>query len=261
MINNFKEDYPIILGLAGKAGSGKTTVAENLVPKGSIDVSIGGIKWDHIFYALPIYELASIKRTISGTNAKNRQLYAIHEVLFEVYGGSALGNIPSYETLVEKVSLLYHLPIEPEGIKPRSFMQEAGDICRHGFEDCFATWAISKSHKMFSSYRKSLSEDEARDPFAVIISDVRFINEAQKILEQPNGIIVCFDATEEVLLDRIMKRDGRPMTDQQSSHKSEQQISTIASMSNYVVDTSDMSIEEQVSSTLKCIGILKEQNA
>lgn len=261
MMNNLKEDYPIIIGLSGKAGSGKTTVAENLVPKGSIDVSLGGIKWDHIFYALPLYELASIKRTISGINSKNRQLYAIHDVLFDLYGGSALGNIPSYEELIKKVDSIYSLPIEPEGIKPRNFMQSAGDICRSGFEDCFAKWGISKSNKMYTSYRKSISEEDVMSPYAVIISDVRFVNEAEKILEQPNGIVICFDATEQVLMDRIIKRDGRPMTEKQSSHKSEQQICDIINIATHVIDTSDMSIEEQVNKTLECVGILKEQNA
>ena len=261
MIKNFKEDYPIIIGLAGKAGSGKTTVAENLVPKGSIDVSLGGIKWDHIFYALPLYELASIKRTISGMNSKNRQLYAIHDVLFDLYGGSALGNIPSYEDLIEKVNSIYNLKIESEGTKPRNFMQSAGDICRNGFEDCFAKWAISKSNKMYITYKKNLTEDEHPDPYAVIISDVRFVNEAEKILEQPNGMIICFDATEQVLMERIIKRDGRPMTEQQSAHKSEQQISDIIKIATHVIDTSHMSIEEQVTKTLECVGILKEQNA
>lgn len=261
MIKNFKEDYPIIIGLSGKAGSGKTTVAEKLVPKGSIDVSLGGVKLDHIFYALPLYELASIKRTISGINSKNRQLYAIHDVLFDLYGGSALGNVPSYEDLIEKVKSIYGLSIEPEGIKPRNFMQSAGDICRDGFEDCFAEWGISKSNKMYSSYKKSLSEDEMLTPYTVIISDVRFVNEAQKILDQPNGIVVCFDATEQVLEERIIKRDGRPMTQEQSSHKSEQQICDIMSIATHVIDTSDMSVDEQVAGTLGCLGILKEQNA
>lgn len=258
---NFNENHPIIIGLAGKAGSGKTSVAEALVPKGSIEVSLGGIKWDHIFYALPLYELSSIRRTISGTNSKNRQLYAIHDVLFNLYGGSALGNIPSYENLVQKVNAIHNLPIEPEGIKPRSFMQKAGDICRDGFEDCFAKWAILKSNKLHSMYKKSLTEDELEVPYAVIISDVRFINEAKTILDQPNGMVICFDATKEVLQDRLIKRDGKLMTEEQMSHLSEQQIGDIMKIASNTIDTSNMSLEEQVKATLDCVAILKEQNA
>lgn len=261
MIKELKEDSPIILGLSGRAGSGKTSVAEKLVPKGSIDVSIGGIKWDHIFYALPLYELSSIKRSIKGLNQKNRQLYAIHDVLYDLYGGSALGKIPEYHDLFNRVMSIHGLPIEPEGTKPRTFLQQAGDICRNGFEDCFAEWAISKSNKMYSSYRKSVPEDETVSPYVVIISDVRFVNEAEKILQQPNGIVISFDASEEVLNDRIMRRDGQVLTKEQASHKSEQQIEDIFKISTYTIDTTLMSIEDQVSATLDCVGLIKEHNA
>lgn len=208
MLDNFRKEQPIIIGLAGKAGSGKTSVAEHLVPKGSIDTSMHGMKWDHIFYALPLYELSSIKRSIMGINQNNRQLYAIHDVLFDLYGGSPLGTMPGYEDIVDRTKQIYSLSIEPEGYKPRSFLQKAGDICRNGFEDCFSKWGVSKSLKLYQSYCKSLSEEEEELPFAVIISDVRYLNEAEKILNQPNGIVICFDAEQQTLDDRILKRDG-----------------------------------------------------
>jgi len=61
-MKNFIQGQPIIIGLAGKAGSGKTSVAESIVPKGSFDTNKYGMKWDHLFYALPLYEMASIKK-------------------------------------------------------------------------------------------------------------------------------------------------------------------------------------------------------
>ena len=115
MLENFRKEQPIIIGLAGKAGSGKTSVAEHLVPKGSVETSLHGIKWDHIFYALPLYELSSIKRSIMGMNENNRQLYAIHDVLFDLYGGSPLGTMPGYEDIVDRTKQIYSLNIEPEG--------------------------------------------------------------------------------------------------------------------------------------------------
>ena len=36
----FYQDYPIILGLAGKAATGKTSVAEHIVPKAQINKPI-----------------------------------------------------------------------------------------------------------------------------------------------------------------------------------------------------------------------------
>lgn len=261
LMKKFKTSQPIIIGLAGKAGSGKTSVAEQIVPKGSFAEKKFGTYWDHIFFALPLYELASIRRSIKGFNEDNRQLYAIHEVLFDIYGGSSLGIIPPYEEFIGKVNALHQLPIEPEGIKPRSFLQKAGDICRDGREDCFAMWGIMKASKLYRSYYKSLEEDSVEDPFAVIISDVRFANEAEAILKQPNGIVVCFDASKETLQDRIYKRDGRLMSDEQLSHKSEQEIMQVMSMASVIINTDNMSLEDQTLKTLKQIGLLQEQNA
>lgn len=259
---NFKQDYPIVIGLAGKAGSGKTSVAEYMVPKGSIETTLYGMKWDHIFYALPLYELASIKRSIRGFNQESRQLFAIHEVLYDIYGRSPIGTMPDYNTFVSKVKDIYNLPIEEEGTKPRSFLQKAGDICRDGYEDCFSSWAITKSMRLYNSYKKNLNEDiEDELPFVVFISDVRFVNEAEKILNQPNGILICFDANEDTLNDRILKRDGKLMSSDQKNHISEQQIETIKKMATFVINTDDMTIDQQAQATLKELGILKESHA
>lgn len=261
MKKTFKAESPIIIGLAGKAGSGKTSVAEYLVPKGSIDSSSYGMKWDHIFFALPLYELASIRRSIRGMNQQDRQLYAIHDVLFDIYGGSALGNIPSYEDLTSRVFEIYNLPMEPEGVKPRSFLQKAGDVCRRDYENCFAQWGIMKAVRMYQKYYKSLEESEPELPYAVLISDVRFENEAEKILKQPNGVVVCFDAEENTLNERLLNRDGKLMDDSQKSHRSEQQIEIIKSMSTCVIKTDNMTIEQQAKETLKALGILEASNA
>lgn len=260
-LKNFRKEMPIIVGLAGRAGSGKTSVAENIVPKGSVDTFKYDCKWDHIFYALPLYELATIKRSIRGVNQKNRQLYAIHDVLYNIYGGSAIGLVPEYNDLVQRVHHIYNLEIEPEGIKPRTFLQNAGDICRNGFEDCFSMWGISKSMHLYNSYYKSLEEDEEEKPFVILISDVRFENEAAKILAQPNGMVICYEASEQTLQDRIIKRDGRLMSSSQASHKSEQQIDAIKQMASAIINTDNMSIEEQSNATLSVMGLLKEINA
>jgi hypothetical protein len=261
MNNKFKTDHPIIVGLAGKAGSGKTSVAEYMVPKGSIETTLYGTKWDHIFYALPLYELASIKRSIRGFNQESRQLYAIHEVLYEIYGRSPIGTMPIYDEFISKVKQIYSLPIEEEGFKPRSFLQKAGDICRKGYENCFSEWAITKSYKINNYHKQNSLEEETQMPLVIFISDVRFVNEAQKILDQPNGFLVCFDATEETLNDRILKRDGRIMSVDQKNHISEQQIDIIKSMSNFVIQTDELTIEQQAKETIKALGFLKEAHA
>lgn len=257
---DFDYNEPIIIGLAGKAGSGKTSVAEQIVPKGSIETVIGGIKWDHIFYALPLYELASIKKTIKGFNEDNRQMYAIHDVLYDTYGRNPLGEIPDYESFVSKVRQIKSLFIEPEGIKPRSFLQKAGDICRDQAPDCFAKWAIYKSYAMHRAYLRSVEEDAAL-PYVVIISDVRFLNEAQSILSQKNGRLICFEASSDTLNQRLLKRDGKTMDPELAAHVSEQQIDSIKNIATTVINTDNMSIEQQTSATISSLGLGVQTNA
>lgn len=263
-MKNFVKDNPIIVGLAGKAGSGKTSVAEAIVPKGAFDAKTYGMKWDHLFYALPLYEMASIKNNTLGHNAESRKLYAIHDVLYEIYGRSTLANIPHYYSFVEKVKEIYELNIETEGIKPRTFLQKAGDICREHDPNCFANWAIIKSNLLYRQYIKDLINSDSEDniaPMCILISDVRYVNEAKSILKQPNGIVITFDAHQDVLNERIMKRDGKLMNDEQLSHSSEQQMDEIKQISSAIINTDNMTLEEQVGATLNSLGIGTKTNA
>jgi len=258
---DLKKNQPIIIGLAGKAGSGKTSVAENIVPKGSIESLRYEIKWDHIFYALPLYEMASIKKNIQGFNQKRRRMYAIHEVLFDLYGGTSLGEIPEYEELTSMVESIYSMPIEPEGTKPRDFLQKAGDLCRSFSPDCFARWAIIKSSKIYRSYLSQLKEDEDSYPMIILVSDVRYPNEAQHILKQPNGFVVCYDASVDTLNERLMKRDGKLMSPEHSSHASENGIDEIKNMATIVINTDNMSLDEQTEQTLEQLKVKELANA
>lgn len=258
---DFSKNQPIIIGFAGKAGSGKTSVAENIVPKGSIETIKYGIKWDHIFYALPLYELASIKKNIQGLNQKRRRMYAIHQVLYDLYGGSSLGDIPEYEDLVTMTKQIYDMSIEPEGVKPRDFLQKAGDLCRSFSKDCFARWAIMKSSKLYRSYASEVPEEDNQHPMIVLISDVRYPNEAEHILKQPNGIVVCFDASSKTLNERLLKRDGKLMSLEHSSHPSENGIDQVKEMSTIVINTDNMSLEEQTEQTLEKLNIKEPSNA
>lgn len=266
MIDNYKEGYPIIVGLAGKAGSGKTSVAEEIVPKGSLSTVKYGLAWDHIFYALPLYELATIKRSIRGHNEDSRRLYAIHDVAFDIFGKSAIGNIPNYEKLVDIVKEVNSMAIEPEGIKPRTFLQKAGDIFRSHNSDCFAQWAVLKSYSLYKDYKKSLDEELPELPFVILVSDVRFKNEAEHILKQPNGIVISFDASEETLDQRILKRDGKLMTSEQKSHRSEQESNLVKEISTFIINTDGLDVKQQMKLTLETLssiipGIKIEQGA
>jgi dephospho-CoA kinase len=257
MMNTYNPNEPIILGLAGKAATGKTSVAEKIVPKAQLTVTDLNIEWDHIFFALPLYEMAAVKRTILGLRQRDRQLYSLHSIVYDLFGGSPIGGVPDYEDLISLVRDIYTLPIEHEDRKPRSFLQKAGDLCREVDPDCFAKWAINKSKSL---YRKALEasyeSSEEPSPFCVIISDVRFVNEAEHILSQPNGMLVCYEASDEVRDNRILKRDGAYMTEEQKNHKSEHEIDAIKDMASLVVNTDSLSIQEQANLTISLVNSL-----
>jgi cytidylate kinase len=250
----YYSEYPIIIGLAGKAASGKTCVAEQIVPKASIASVDTSIIWDHIFFTLPLYEIAAIKKTALGHRQKDRQLFSIHEVLFDLFGGNALGNIPDYKHFTDLVEQLCSMPIEPEGTKPRSFLQKAGDLCRVYDPEVFAKWVIYKASKM---HRKIVSAEGYEDnpkPVGIIISDVRFKNEAERILNQPNGLVIYFEASDETRNERMIKRDGRLMTFEQASHRSEQECNLVKELASDIIVTDDLSIEQHTNMTLEIVN-------
>jgi len=258
--NKYYKEYPLIIGLAGKAASGKTSVAESIVPKVSINPVNNSIIWDHIFFTLPLYEIASIKRTTLGLRQKDRQLFSIHQVLFDLFGGNALGNIPDYKHFTDLVEQMYSLPIEQEK-KPRSFLQKAGDLCRLYDPDCFAKWAIYKASRMHRSIVSTETYEDNQLPVGIIISDVRFENEANKILKQPNGLIIYFDASDYTRNQRMIERDGLLMTEAQASHRSEKECELVKELASAIIDTDNMSLEQQSAKTLETINGLINVNA
>jgi cytidylate kinase len=252
----YNPDYPIVVGLAGKAATGKTSVAELIVPKAAFDNVKSGVYWDHIFFAMPIYELLSIRTKIEGANSQSRKLFAIHETLYDLYGNSTLGDIPDYYSFISLVDNIGREPIDTAGSKPRSFLQKAGDLCRAHDPKCFAKWGVRKSYELYREYNKSLEEDETANPYCVLISDVRFENEAESILKLPNSMLILFEASDEVRKERIFSRDGVYMTDEQMSHKSEKEIDNFSSLASAIIDSSSMSVEDQA---VKTITIIKEK--
>ena len=252
----YNPDYPIVVGLAGKAATGKTSVAETIVPKASFDKVRSGVYWDHIFFAMPLYELLSNRTKIEGENSQSRKLFAIHETLYDLYGNSTLGNVPDYYSFINLVDNIYREPIDTYGVKPRSFLQKAGDMCRAYDPKCFAKWGIKKSYELHRDYVKSLEEEDQPNPYCVLISDVRFENEAESILKLPNSMLILFEASDEVRRDRIYSRDGVYMTDEQLSHKSEKEIDGFSHLASGTIDSSSMSVEDQA---VKTITLIKEK--
>lgn len=253
MKKDYDQNYPIILGLAGKAATGKTSVAESIVPKASFAASRQGMLWEHIFFAMPLYEFYSARTKIEGLNSESRKLFSIHQTLYELYGSTPLGSAPPYEEFVDLVKSIGSKPINSYGSKPRSYLQEVGDMCRSYDPNCFAKWGISKANKMFHDYTRSIDDYEEEIPYCVIISDVRFKNEADAILSSPNGMLIVYDADVNTRQERILNRDGVLMTEEQMSHRSEKEIDLFSHQASAIIDSSSMKVEDQALATMKIV--------
>lgn len=251
------DNNPIVIGLCGKAGTGKTSVANIIVPSHTIKFDQENRTiWDHSFFAMPLYEMASIKRITKGEKQEDRILFQLHEVLLDVFGGSPLYGAPPYDEFINLVKEIADLPMPiDDDIKPRTFLQKAGEVCRLKNETCFVQWAKRKAYQRCTSLLSNNEEEEENlyENYACIISDVRYENEAEMIKSLPNGILIRFDASTDVRLDRLHKRDGYRMSDEQLNHKSEQVELIPDSMLNAIINTDTMTAEQQAEATIKII--------
>lgn len=267
MAKTYDPDFPIVLGLAGEAATGKTVTANGLAPAARVvKGDEEGIYWEHLYFAMPLYQMSNARQTIEGDRAFDRILYQIHNTLLEVWPGPAAG-APPYDELIEMVFKIAEYPCPKEG-KPREFLQHVGtDICRDYDPDCWVAWMKQKVQREFASWRlenrpqfnysldpEEIAPDEVIDrmeeevmKYGVVISDCRFPNEAEWIHNHPNGILVKLEATDEVLIERQLERDGAVMTESQKSHASELGVSQIPlEWFDHIMDTSEMSVKEQV---------------
>lgn len=232
----FNPDFPIILGLYGLACSGKTSVASTLVPDAIVTENRGPIRWDTLNFAAPLYEMVSVRHQIEGDYRKDRTLYAIHEILVDLYSGSPLYGAPRYDDLVQLVHEVYTTPLSESGTKPRDFMQTIGMRCREFDPDCFV-----KRLKRKVMAGASLVEDD--QIYAMVVDDVRLPNEAEMIANFPNGVVIELTASPEVRRERALARDGFAMTPEQANHVSE--TSTIHSdLIAGTIDTNNLTIDE-----------------
>lgn len=257
---NYKHGYPIIIGLSGKAGTGKTVSALSMVPeKKEIPIidwdddddfgeeSLEDLfHWDHKFLAMPLYDLANIRRDNSGLNAKERMKYEVHDVLFDLFGRNPRYGLPDYDVLVDLVYEIIEMPIEMDRQKkPRSFLQNVGTLCREVDPDCFINWMIR------SIKRDAAVATENKLQYVCVVSDIRMPNEAEGIIRQNNGMVIKLTASEDVRLARLMNRDGRLMTKEQAEHVSEQVDSIPNEHISCTLNTDGMTIREQAVSVVQ----------
>jgi len=270
---------PLIVGLAGQAGSGKTVTADNLSPIGQVVTNTcicghetiehldgigaspscalcdckgihydGLILWTHLFFALPIYRIVTARQKIIGDNSHNRILYEVHEAIVDLFGRTPLYSaIKSYDDLIALVKYVSTIPCEPEGEKPRTFMQEFGSLCREYDEDVFVKWIQRKIQEENRSFNKEYPEEQYPGlRLGVVLSDVRYENEARMILSHPNGALYKLVATPEVIQARLYDRDGKILTAEQASHASENGLKGLADTEfTKIVDTSLFTVGQQ----------------
>lgn len=237
-----------MLGLAGEALTGKTVTADALSPQVRFNAPSDGIWWEHLFFAMPLYEMAAIRQKTAGQDYFDRCLYGIHSVLTDVWESPLYGG-PPYDELVEMVYDIASYSVPPDGEKPRSFLQWVGtDVCRAHDPDCWIKWMKKKIAKEYSIWLQGQPEDNDERHFGVVISDVRFPNEAEMIKSHPRGILIRLTADPEARAVRMKKRDGKEMSAEQQSHQSEAAVNSIPTeLFDAIIDTSDIDVATQVS--------------
>lgn len=237
----------IYIGLSGPAGSGKTVTANLLAPGGvlPLDHPITTV-YQHHTLAAPIHEIVGIKRNTKGADSQSRIMYQLHDVLNDVIGASV-----DYDTLIETVYDFYAADAgESSDPKPRSFMQWVGDVCRSYDKDCFVDNLLRRSRRDYLQTQRDMMEVGLdSDPLMLVfVSDVRRINEFEKLRAQPKSVLVRFEASREVLSQRMLERDGLVMTPEQWNHPTEAEANDIdPSYFDIVIDTSDITIKDQAS--------------
>lgn len=224
---------PYIVAFAGKAGSGKTVMADALAPPAQGGpLTLDTYRWNRVPFALPIHQIVSIKRQISGENADSRIKFNIHETLYDLFGTS-IGDIPPYDQFCELVSYIGDLPLGSDN-KPRKFMQTVGTVCREYFEDCFAQWMIRRVKLLWA---------QSPEPLAIAVDDMRFPNEAT-ILKEHDAVLIRLDCNDEVRAERLYRRDGERLDLSAPAHESEH-LKIPEDCFDHIIDTTDLSVAQQ----------------
>lgn len=251
----FDPDYPVLLVLAGKAGVGKTRIANALLqptgittgPESDFLVSERSpypIWWDAFSVATPLYRLLTARTRIEGTDKQDRTYYEILNTLLATLGSTPVGGAPPYKQLLQMVEDLYRYPLSSSDDKQRTFLRFAADQVRSHKEDALLrhlTNTITQRAAMHTAeVERDLEELELHYPdqafmpkhYGAVVSDLRMDSEVEYLQKQPNCLIVKLICDEDVREARLIDRDG-VMTD--SDHPTEQGIA--AGLGIWEVDT------------------------
>lgn len=240
-------EQPILLGLAGNAGSGKTVVANALSPPAQVVTEDNLIIWTKLSFADPIRRMATAKQKIKGDHAWSRQCYEIHEVISDLFRSNL-----TYDEVVDLVYEVANLPIEDESQKPRTFMQYVGtDMFRKIDSDIWVKAMKRSIQRSFSLLKKET------DFVGIVIDDCRFINECNYFKSQSQGILIRFDVSPEVAQERLIARDKKYISPEEMSHISEQELKLVPNdQFDAIINTDNLSLKEQVAQTKQVINTI-----
>lgn len=266
-------DQPFVVGFCGEAGTGKTSSAEILSPRASVQSDDTGTTFDHFVLATPIYALHTSKYMIRGESAKDRQLYEIHSILLDLFGRNPMYGAPPYDDLVSLAKEIQakKIPLDTED-KPRSFLQETGDMLREVDDNCFSKSTTRKiKQKNNMRVAEATSNNLALNDWIAIVSDIRRMDEAEYLMNSfDNSMLIRLNASEEIRRAR-KEAIGEPfLTKEQASHASENVDEISNDLIDWIIDTDDLTLKEQCNKIRELIGeqfdietpkLLEEQNA
>lgn len=207
----------VIVGLAGKAGSGKTSVAEQFVPAHSPSRHRSGndiVVVDKLKLAAPLYEIYGTGE-MSGSEAKSRQEYAVFDVLREVFGGNPLYGAPPLSELSLRTNAVIERIMQIGLDNRREILQWTAEYCRSFNNDCFVNLLVKKA--LLLAEQNAAVVNREVDPtsyeeliVSIIIDDVRFNNEAARLKKVfgKDCFIAKLECEESERMDRIIERDG-----------------------------------------------------
>lgn len=265
MTKHYNPDLPLVVGLAGGYATGKTATANGLAPNGRLihppdeDESGPRIEWDHFYFALPLYRMATARQSIEGDLEYDRMAYEILLTLLDVVGTNPLFGSPPFNDLIQMAYEITEYPCPREG-KPRSFLQWVGtDLLRAYDEDVWVKWMgrkIATEHRLFRQEHLDVDgylKDDA-PLYGVVVSDCRFDNELKLIRDHPNGILIKLTASPEVVENRQLMRDGYTMSESQKNHQSETSLQLPDELYDAIINTDNISVTEQVNQVKRIVS-------
>lgn len=236
------DDYPIVIGLSGLPGTGKSTVANGLVPNMAVRIDEKtDTVWDCLRFSVPCKAIVNIRTQVTGEDAIDRQLYQVMNVYLDLFGSPLFGG-PKFEELVELTYESLEL-----SMGQRELSQAIGAMCRSHQPEVFSQWMRKKINNRFKLF-------EEHSTHIIIIPDANYPEDTDMIRAQPNGLVIDLCASDEMRDERLNERDDLSFVKNEYDARLEELHQSITYDTQ--VDTTDLSKEDQL---ITVHGIIAEK--